>query len=519
VTDPSERPSRILRWGAGLALVLLTGIKLWCAVQMELLPEEAYYWTYLQHPALSYFDHPPMVAWLIGAGTWLVGNSELGVRLGSILLGLASCGMVFWLTRLWFGRRAAWWAVLLFSIIPLYFGTGLLAFPDGPLIFFWLFTLVALSEVFVNNRPGFWCLAGLGLGGALLSKYTAILLVPSLLLFFAFAPEHRRLLRRLNPWLAGSVALAVFSPVIIWNATHDWASFIFQSTRAAGQKAAVLHNVGGFWLVQILIITPLLCILLANAGVQGIRRGWRQRLAAWNFAAAFAVPLFLVFVLAGFKTWIHINWTAPAFLSLVPAAAMIFSEATMRSRRWRVAGWIGGGLSVAVLGVALSSLVCGSPEMLAYSRAGGWRELADEVERAEHALEIRERQEPFILGADKYNLSAELSFYTRETEEQLNVFALGDYGLAFRYWSNREQWEGHPAIIVLTGTNATVLRRLAAYFERLDAPQTVSVPSLGKRSRTVYLLNAYGYHTDPIPEDPSAMISRSETGSGADRPR
>lgn len=51
-----------------------------------LIPEEAYYWMYSQYPALGYLDHPPMVAWLILAGTTLLGDVELGVRLGTLLL-------------------------------------------------------------------------------------------------------------------------------------------------------------------------------------------------------------------------------------------------------------------------------------------------------------------------------------------------------------------------------------------------------------------------------------------------
>ena len=35
----------------------------------ELIPDEAYYWNYAQHMDLSFYDHPPMVAWLIWLGT------------------------------------------------------------------------------------------------------------------------------------------------------------------------------------------------------------------------------------------------------------------------------------------------------------------------------------------------------------------------------------------------------------------------------------------------------------------
>jgi dolichol-phosphate mannosyltransferase len=51
---------------------------------VELLPEEAYYWNYSRHLDIGYLDHPPMVAWLIRAGTAVFGQSQFGVRAGAL---------------------------------------------------------------------------------------------------------------------------------------------------------------------------------------------------------------------------------------------------------------------------------------------------------------------------------------------------------------------------------------------------------------------------------------------------
>ena len=67
ITTPRE-PDKGL-WLAVLVMVtVLTLLRLWLCGILELLPEETYYWTYSKHPALGYFDHPPMVAWVIGLG-------------------------------------------------------------------------------------------------------------------------------------------------------------------------------------------------------------------------------------------------------------------------------------------------------------------------------------------------------------------------------------------------------------------------------------------------------------------
>src|SRR5664280_2844266 len=81
ISDPGKSPLSIAAVGGALVLTI---IHLLLAQQTELIPEEAYYWAYSQHPALSYFDHPPMVAWIIWLGTAVFGNTELGVRIVAI---------------------------------------------------------------------------------------------------------------------------------------------------------------------------------------------------------------------------------------------------------------------------------------------------------------------------------------------------------------------------------------------------------------------------------------------------
>src|SRR5271154_5667220 len=87
--------------GLGFLLRLLT------IAFVPLMPEEAYYWMYSQHPSLSYFDHPPMVAWVIAAGTWLFNDTETGVRICGNLMATAAIGLMYWYARIWMGRRVA----------------------------------------------------------------------------------------------------------------------------------------------------------------------------------------------------------------------------------------------------------------------------------------------------------------------------------------------------------------------------------------------------------------------------
>src|SRR5580658_10099877 len=142
VTMPTEfetaaTTSRKTADGLCIAVVaMVTGMTLLrfllCGV-IELIPEEAYYWTYSKHPALGYFDHPPMIAWTVAIGTALFGDTALGVRFMTFVLWIGSAGLLFLIGRMWFSRRVGLMATLLFTILPIYVGAGLIVTPDGPL--------------------------------------------------------------------------------------------------------------------------------------------------------------------------------------------------------------------------------------------------------------------------------------------------------------------------------------------------------------------------------------------------
>jgi dolichol-phosphate mannosyltransferase len=496
-------------------LAVLTVAKLFLAARIELIPEEAYYWTYWKFPALGYFDHPPMVAWLVGLGTTIFGDTEIGVRFGTVMIFLGSCALIFATSRIWFGEFVATWTVLLFVLPPIFAGIGFFVTPDAPLVFFWLLTLFAISKALQTHRAGFWILAGVALGGGLLSKYYAVLLVPSLLLFFVFAPNHRFWLRRWEPWLAVVVALAVFSPVIVWNAEHRWASFLFQSTRTIGHKNRAFRDNWEFWVVQMGMLTPLVFALFVRAAGRAIHRGWRGRNEAWNFAAAFCLPLFGLFVAASFKTEIHINWTSPAFLSMTPAAAAIFvecasTERTQRRKLWRILGWVNALVCLTVIGIGFGVLGWGKPQIFAYSRAGGWKPMAQHAMIAQSELAARTGQQPFLLGMDRYNLAAELTFYTGQIGNCVNTFAVGEHGLGFRYWIDLHRFEGRPAVAVLTSSNETTIAQLSAHFSKLDEPRELNLHGSGGLSRRIYLVQCHDYHIARTnePHPPSLTTSR-----------
>ena len=497
--NPEREAGPGLLIGVAAAVALLTLIRFALAGVIELLPEEAYYWTYSKHPALGYFDHPPMVAWIIAIGTTLFGDTQLGVRFVTFWLWVVSCWLLFLIGRLWFGTRTSLAATLLFTLVPVYVGIGLIVTPDAALLFFWLATLYFISRALHTNRGAYWLLAGIAFGGALLSKYYALLLAPSLLLFLLLSPTHRHWLRRPQLWLALPIALLVFSPVIIWNAQHEWASFLFQSTRTAAPQKHPLQNVLMFWVVQAAMLSPLLFVLFACAAARGIKRGWLEHDDRWNFVASFSLPLFFLFAATSFKTEVHVNWTAPAFLSLALGAGAIAvdgldSADARRAQHWRMGAGAAIGLSIVAIILGHTSLAWDFPKFLAYTRAGGWRTVASQVEGARQELARQTGQQPFVLGMDRYNIASELGFYSRQPEESVNTYALGARGIGYRYWTDLRRFEGRPAIGVSSEWREDLLERLRRLFDHVGEPALFHRRGEGAGSREVYLVDCRGYH-------------------------
>jgi 4-amino-4-deoxy-L-arabinose transferase-like glycosyltransferase len=219
-------------------LPVVLAVRLFYAAKVLLVPDEAFYWVLSRHLAAGYLDHPPMIAYLIWMGTHVVGSTELGVRLLGVLMSVGAMVIIVALAaRILHETRATVWVAILWLTSPLLAALGAIFTPDTPAIFFSLCALAFLlliveqddrSDGPKRSHAGLWLLFGLFCGLAMVSKYTAVLLPTSVALAMLFSRRGRAYYRR--PWiyLAGIVSVVVFSPVIWWNATHQWVSFLFQ---------------------------------------------------------------------------------------------------------------------------------------------------------------------------------------------------------------------------------------------------------------------------------------------------
>ncbi len=478
-----------------LFLYLILGIGLFRLIYIQLVPlvpQEAYYWKYAKHLAWSYFDHPPMTAYVIALFTYLGGDSPFFIRLGSILFSTGLMVLLFRITENMF--HDSLWALLsvviasctvLFSI-----GSSIMT-PDVPLLFFWTWIIYCLIRLSEARQSRWWYFAGIGLGFALLSKYTAILIVPGIFMYLLVSPQQRRWLYTIHPYLGLFLALIVFSPVLYWNYQHEWVSFLFQSSsRFSGMKRFRLDYFFQLLGSQMGLLTPYMFFLCI---IGWVRIGWlsiRERNDRYALLFWIALPVYAVFTLSSFRSLVKMNWLAPAYItSIIAGVVWLHSSSSKGAIRFRK--WLKHGLILGLIIVLLFHLLPVIP--LFPIRRGdtwtGWHELASRVMQ----LKAEMGEKTFIFGHE-YKIPSEITFYTSPHQPTHSGEIIGEPGLQYTFWTHIDSLLGHDAIFVTS--NAERYRnigQLEKCFERVEALDLLIISHHQRIFRIFYLYRCHHY--------------------------
>jgi 4-amino-4-deoxy-L-arabinose transferase-like glycosyltransferase len=407
----SASEDRLVR-GTALTILALLALRLVAAAYTPLTFDEAYYWTWSKHLAGGYYDHPPMVAVLIRLGTLVAGDTEFGVRLVSILLAIPMSFAVYRTAGILFGgRRLAATATILLNVTLMAAVGTMIVTPDAPLLVASSFVLFYLAKVLATGRGVWWLAVGAAVGLALLSKYTALFFGPAILIWLVAVPKLRRWLISPWPYLGGIVAFAIFSPVILWNADHQWISFLKQFGRARIEDFTLVY-IGELVPTQIAFATPFVFIL----GMMGLYALWRRKAGA-SPARVLVNSTFwtitLYFVWHSLHSRVEANWFAPVYPAFAIAAAVAGNLAQWRGRAQRTVNFcLRWAAPTGIVLFALVVLQANTGVLTGYRRDAsvrsvgiGWREAAREVD----AVRLREGA-TCVLALD-YGTTSWLAFY------------------------------------------------------------------------------------------------------------
>ncbi len=468
-----------------LSLLVLCGVLLnaWLttAAGFELHYDEAQYWEWAQQLDWSYYSKGPLVAWLIALSTQLFGDGEAQVRLFGWLAHGVFLVLIFFFARdVWGTRAAAWWATLIAATTPVFFMLSLVMTTDNYLFVFWTWALWAMYRALFRARPGAWYEVGLAVGLGALTKLS-IGLLPAFAGLWVVAHANLRLqLKTSALWGGLLLMLLVMSPLLYWNAAHDWVMFRHELGHVGNDTFSVAR---GFELLasQALLFSPLVVLLAAGALLRRPKDSGQMFL--WGLSLLWIA--FFFFKAMGGK--LQINWPAPSFIGLVILFAGPIPSWSIAKRR---------GLGAAMATSALLIMALCFPANFAINGASiaplrkmkAWRAPVAQLYQQSGDVD-------FILVSD-YVLAGDLAFYW---PKRVPVYIEGDPERRMNQhdlWPSIAREQGHNAVFVhYAPERPAELAR--AFTSCRDLAPIRAVDQDGVLARTLYASRCEGYqHID-----------------------
>jgi 4-amino-4-deoxy-L-arabinose transferase-like glycosyltransferase len=480
------------RWKPLIFLsILLIGIRLVFTGIMGIMPQDAYYDFYAQHLDLSYYDHPPMIAYVLRLFTSLFGKKVFVLKLADTTVTLLTLVSFYQLAKKFLsGHKAIQATVLLLSTVIVSI-LSLISTPDVPLMLCWTISLNFLHEALFRKKNMYWIWAGIFTGLSFDSKYTAVFLILGLTGFLLISKSYRKFL--FSRWFI--VYLICFAitilPVVWWNVQNGFASFKFQSQGRVQEGVHV--DVRGFAGVvghQSAILLPILFFSLLYF-IYRLCKKYAIRVtripADQLFLLCFFIPLFAGFFCLSFIYWVKLNWMMPAYISGI----------IWVSRYWNTK-WIRYQL---IFSVAIHLLL--ALEILFYifpirsdDTWYGWSELAVQVEKVQ-----KQYPDTFIFSADDYKTSAVLNFYLPQMVYSKNI--VGERALQFDFiGTDLHALNGRNAIFVdsnprfhdLENEDKGLPAGYNAWFDQIVPLNPVLIEKNGKVVRKFSIFLCRNYH-------------------------
>jgi 4-amino-4-deoxy-L-arabinose transferase-like glycosyltransferase len=431
--------------------IVSTTLRLLIIGKIGLTIDEAHYWLYSKFLDFSYFDHPPLIGYIIKASTLVFGNNEFAVRFPSVLIFFFATWVFFICAKKLYNERTAFLGTLLLNVLPVFSFLGsVIAVPDCPLALFWLMSLLIFIVIIETNNKNYWYLLGITTGLAMLSKYNGVLILLSVFLFLIFSPKHRFWFKKKEPYFGLILSSITFLPVIIWNIENNWASFGFQLNHGLGNSLPKfsLTLFGKSLGEQAGYISPLLFLIFIIAALLCIKEAYKKKDRAALIISCFSLPSVLLFNTIATFNEILPHWPAMGYLVLsIYAARLTLNFWHIKwFKFYSFAAW---GLASFMIVIAPLHVLYGiipiekfmpkdklekiehgiseSERIDLTNEVYGWKEVGNEIRKIVNSYPIQER--PFIFTHKSY-LASQLCACVPE----LRVFCISDKVNAHDFW-------------------------------------------------------------------------------------
>jgi len=494
-----------------LLIVISTLVRLFLAAIFELNNDEVYYRLYAMYPDWSHFDHPPMVGWMIWLTTFgMTWTSELAFRLSAVCLGAVNIWLIFQIATAIKNERTGWIAALLYvSSIYAFIISGTFILPDAPQSFFWNCSILVFVKAFKDSynrkqQGNYLLMAGVGVGLAFLSKYTALFIWLGVLFYILF--YNRSYLKRWALWISAFLTIVCLFPVLWWNFHNDFLSFGFHVDRIDSFISFRPDYIGVELAGEFLYTNPVVFLLAIIAVVNFIfgkhdfiKRSWGR------FLLCITLPFIgLFWLIACFRSTLP-HWVCPAFITLIPLSAAWVDEKCKHFlffSRWNTIA-----LAVLVLGLSIACVQIKTgllfsdehPDGIELGKNDfsldmyGWRQCGDYFAHIQKAAEnANEMPEGAPIFSFRWFPAANLDYYVAKPNGTY-VLALGDLSLIHKFkWINEERggfYLGMDAWYLSSSFDFKDPHELfGSYFKEITAPQVIKIYRCNK-----HVLNFYVY--------------------------
>lgn len=470
------------------AAMYFIALKLVFSVGAGPIADEAYYWLWGRHPAIGYFDHPPLMGWLQGVLYLLFGRSEFVLRLPA-LIGFGCVVLILHAVAQRIGGDRAR-LVFLKSLVaylasPLFGFYGSVVFVDALLVPLVMgagfFFIRFFSDVEAGRgRTTDLMLAAVLLGGAGLTKFNGAFLGLAVVAMVLARPTLWPLLGKWPIYVASLIALCMQAPTLIYGFENGFSTFAFHTNgrfdgaHFTGLNARLMRSAT---LETMAMLSPFLVPVIVSFFLRRQRNVFEsigKTLAIWTFWLSSALFLYIANFAGVF--W---AWNIVAFVLIMPFAGRYMGAVTLTLH----IVW-GAAINTVTLvsnGVFPISLLLGMGALAESGNTHGWAEVANLVRaaQAEHAADF--------VATQAYQTSSQLAFALDDPD----VVELSPRPTSFDDWSDLESLRGRTAVIVTDNRGDADFWR--TQFARVEDVGEHQVERFGHRLNSYQLHIGYGF--------------------------
>lgn len=474
------------------------------ALNVNLIDDEAYHWSWTKELMLSYYDHPGMIAWLNYLATSLFGDTVLGIRLTSFIFYTLTVVFTWKLAEDIFDRKVAFFVTQLVLWTPFWGFGGYVNAPEPVFFFFWIFSAWVFWQSIRPDEKRWsvktvWLILGVTMGLGLNSKFIMAMLAFGFGVFLLSTPGYRKMLLSPWPWIGVVIATLICLPIFIWNIEYDWPGFKYQfHGRHSGAGFSIQRWLQWFG-TQFIFYTPPIYILILGAFGFAIKTFKDLR---FRFLLSLAIPSFVVFYIQPFFAEYKPHWSGPATLFLTMIVGYLFYNGLeLFNREWvkpQSRKWL---ISFLVFFIPLNIFIY-TPFVYPYfpkvhrlfttapwdtrndlsNEFFGWTEAGARLLERQRQIHSDTGQKPF-LAAIRYETTAQAIWGTKENIVMLNKF-VSHYTVVQNKRNALESLLGTNSLIITTEKYPDDPNEYA-YFDRCQKEE-FKFYRLDEHARTFY---------------------------------